>query len=69
MWFTDLYRKETFLKDGIFSKEEIEILDNFNKILRFLYPKGQNVEVVNINLLKNDQKWTRVVQEARKAID
>lgn len=63
----ELYLGETLFKDGIFSKEEVEVLDKFDKTVRSLYPKGQDFDTVDINLLKNDLKWIKVIEEAKIA--
>ncbi len=68
IWFNDLFwHPDILVEDDVFSEKQINVLQEFNNILRDSYPKGEERELSDINLLQDDAKWRAVVQAATKA--
>ena|SRR6267378_8634739 len=68
MWFDDFYHgSEPLISDGVFEREEAEILDQFSVAFRRAYPKKSTPNEINIYKLQNDPVWQTVVSAAKDA--
>lgn len=65
MWFDDhWHRPEELVRDGILSDQEYRILEEFARVLR---ESGDTIDEHDLNRLKGDPRWQRIVESAKWA--